>query len=660
LQPLVAQTGEAIQAALAHLEQLTQAAHDLEATLQAQWQEAARTASLAQFDPALLDAFFRHPYVIRPLGGGRYELLVPRFVGLRVGWPVRTTDAYDVFEVDRFLHLIAPLPAWLADELGFVDPQFRAIIEGTLLTITEGDPAVAYERIGGRRMVARREGARLWLRPASRFEVIRRIIRNEGFLPYAPHPVPSELLRPSQVARVPDTDAPAFTLRPHQAAAFQALLERGAVAIFARPGGGKSYPALQALAELRGRKLILCPRRTLVAQWQARTRLFLEPAAADEVTVATYQGAHKLLDGDWTLVIFDEAHHVPADFALDAATTLRAPIRLGLSATPWREDGNEDLIPALCGFPIGGDWPVEAQQQPTVTIWLTRDKLKVVRELVRRPVGGKTLIYTQRLEIGDQVAAVLGVPFVQHKTRNPGAVIAAHDIVVTSSIADEGLSIPDVRRVIEVDFLFGSRQQAGQRAGRLAHQVDTEAPGEHHVLMTPDEFTRYHKRLLAYERWGLQLTVQVADAGIRPAQSGETPRPPVSGPTPARRAATNRAAGTDPLTALRAVPAVAARLAQAERQARAADRADRYLALVFTACQTRPLHPDEIAEGKGVQGKSTRARIRAAARALQAAGLLIEADAGRLQVNAAEITRLTDLARAVAPGNPVPLPEVSL
>jgi hypothetical protein len=259
------------------------------------------------------------------------------------------------------------------------------------------------------------------------------------------------------------------------------------------------------------------------------------------------------------------------------------------------------------------------------------------------------LIYTQRLEIGDQVAAALGVPFVQHKTKDPRGVIAAHATVVVSSVADEGLSISDVQRVIEVDFLFGSRQQAGQRAGRLAHQAEATVPGEHHVLMTPDEFARYHKRLLAYERWGLQLTVQVADAAGRLVAAEGSP-PTARRARPAARTPSSRAGGSDPLASLRVIPAVAARLAAAETQARAADHADRYLALVFGACATTPLRPEEIAEGKGVQGKSTLARIRAAAQALQAAGLLVAGDAGRLQVNTAEIERLRALSQAVAAG----------
>ena len=88
----------------------------------------------------------------------------------------------------------------------------------------------------------------------------------------------------------------------------------------------------------------------------------------------------------------------------------------------------------------------------------------------------------------------------------------AHALVIASSIADEGLSIPDIRRIVEVDFLFGSPMQAGQRVGRLMNQAaDATTPGEHHVLMSREEFRRYAKRLLIYEQWGLPVAVRVVE-----------------------------------------------------------------------------------------------------------------------------------------------------
>ena len=217
-----------------------------------------------------------------------------------------------------------------------------------------------------------------------------------------------------------------FTLRPHQRKAYEYFLETSAISLFVYPQMGKSFVALQAMADLVGPKLVLVPRRSLADQWRARLELYLEPEAAREVEIVTYQGARNVLKREYTLVVYDEAHHMPADFAIETATTLRTLTRMGLSATPKREDGNEDLIPALCGFPTGADWPVKDVQRPTVTVWIVKNdkaKLEQARELCATPVAGKTFLFTYRLEIGERAAKMLGVPFVYGKTKRPLEVI---------------------------------------------------------------------------------------------------------------------------------------------------------------------------------------------------------------------------------------------
>ncbi len=63
--------------------------------------------------------------MLRPLGQGHYELIVPRFFGLRAGWPVRETESYSIYEVSRFTHLLDPLPAWLCQERGNMSADHR-------------------------------------------------------------------------------------------------------------------------------------------------------------------------------------------------------------------------------------------------------------------------------------------------------------------------------------------------------------------------------------------------------------------------------------------------------------------------------------------------------------------------------------------------------
>ena len=96
----------------------------------------------------------------------------------------------------------------------------------------------------------------------------------------------------------------------------------------------------------------------------------------------------------------------------------------------------------------------------------------------------------------------LGVPFVYGDTANRLDVVNQSDVVLISRVGDEGLSLKDLDRVIEIDFQFGSRRQEGQRMGRLFH---SEKKGEHNILMTEQEYTDYSKRLNSIYEKGFRI-----------------------------------------------------------------------------------------------------------------------------------------------------------
>jgi superfamily II DNA or RNA helicase len=72
-------------------------------------------------------------------------------------------------------------------------------------------------------------------------------------------------------------------------------------------------------------------------------------------------------------------------------------------------------------------------------------------------------------------------------------------------VGDEGISLPEIQRVIEYDYLFGSRRQEAQRAGRLFHAVEA---GEHIILMTLDEYRKYKKRLYSLTEKGIEIKIE--------------------------------------------------------------------------------------------------------------------------------------------------------
>jgi superfamily II DNA or RNA helicase len=116
-------------------------------------------------------------------------------------------------------------------------------------------------------------------------------------------------------------------------------------------GAGKSYVAERVIAEARRSALIVVPTLDLLSQWYGNLRAAFGVEIGllgggqhqvEDITVSTYDSLvlhAERLGGRFGLVIWDEAHHLPAPIYARAAESLVAPLRLGLSATPERPDG---------------------------------------------------------------------------------------------------------------------------------------------------------------------------------------------------------------------------------------------------------------------------------------------------------------------------------
>ncbi len=154
-------------------------------------------------------------------------------------------------------------------------------------------------------------------------------------------------------------------LRPYQAEALRAWLSNGKRGLVALPtGAGKTVVALAALAEVRLPTLIVVYTREQMQEWLEKIMRFTSLSRGDiglfygdekkiaPVTVATYQSAYRNIELLWdrfSLLVVDEAHHLPADKFRVIAERSLAPYRLGLSATPYREDGRHEYLFGLLG-----------------------------------------------------------------------------------------------------------------------------------------------------------------------------------------------------------------------------------------------------------------------------------------------------------------------
>jgi superfamily II DNA or RNA helicase len=126
-------------------------------------------------------------------------------------------------------------------------------------------------------------------------------------------------------------------------------------------GAGKSYVAERVIAEARRSALIVVPTLDLLSQWYGNLRAAFGVEVGllgggqhvvEDLTVGTYDSVAlhaERLGARFGLVIWDEAHHLPAPMYARAAESLIAPLRLGLSATPERPDGLHAQMYALIG-----------------------------------------------------------------------------------------------------------------------------------------------------------------------------------------------------------------------------------------------------------------------------------------------------------------------
>lgn len=136
---------------------------------------------------------------------------------------------------------------------------------------------------------------------------------------------------------------------------------RGRGVVVLPTGAGKTFLAQLILEKAGCSTLVLTPTLDLMQQWYGVLSAdfdhevgligggYYEPRP---ITVTTYDSAYihmERLGGQYGLLVFDECHHLPGPSYALAAEAAIAPFRLGLTATPEREDGEERRLEQLIG-----------------------------------------------------------------------------------------------------------------------------------------------------------------------------------------------------------------------------------------------------------------------------------------------------------------------
>ena len=341
-------------------------------------------------------------------------------------------------------------------------------------------------------------------------------------------------------------------LRPYQHDWVQRFVETKSGVLVGPPGSGKTVATMGILERVGGETLILVPSRELARQWRdellAHTTLTEDQVGEyhggtkdiGPVTITTYQTAgmdrhrHLFDSREWGLIVYDEVQHVPSDIYRRSAD-LQTRHRLGLSASPVREDDLQEEIFTLIGPPIGTDWDSLFDEgfvaEPEVEIryvpWTDDDsrneyvgsegherrqlaasnpaKIPEIERILGRHPEEKALVFVDYLDQGREIAAALDAAFVSGETPHHRREKLFQEFrdgsrrtLVVSRVGDEGIDLPDASLAVVASGLGGSRRQGTQRAGRTMRPAGRALV---YVLATrgtrEEEFVRRQMRYLA-------------------------------------------------------------------------------------------------------------------------------------------------------------------
>jgi superfamily II DNA or RNA helicase/Holliday junction resolvasome RuvABC endonuclease subunit len=433
-----------------------------------------------------------------------------------------------MIHVDSLLHLpMADLPARAREELeralSHANPAFVAARKRGI--------QVPKEKVDGhwRDIPKRLEGFHVdaqsqWCAPRGAIALMKNLL-----VPWpgiedrrAVHPLPVDALPPLALA-----------LRPYQAAARTAMVQRQQGVVVIPAGGGKTVTALAALAEIRERTLILVHTLDLLEQWRDEVEEhfgFVPGASAGTrapIVVATVQGLARLAPralsrelGSYGCLILDEGHHCPASTFDRVVNTCPAKWRLALTATPEREDGLTPklyhtfgpllhetrqadllaggwLVPAVVHeihtaftFPYrgAGDWQAltDALAKDADRRSLVLDTLEALYQDEERVILILSSRVEDHLEPLFQAARARGIEgeLLAGKVKKDArrlirrAVRAGHvRVLFASSVADEGLNIPELNTLL-LTFPARAEGRVEQRVGRVMRAAPGKTKGE--------------------------------------------------------------------------------------------------------------------------------------------------------------------------------------
>jgi len=317
----------------------------------------------------------------------------------------------------------------------------------------------------------------------------------------------------------------------YQREAVEEFLKYGSGTVILPGGAGKTVIAVMIAARLKAPTLVLVTKAEIGEQFKREflTKTTISPynvacihgqsrdRTVKPVTICTYQMAtgtlaRQIWNRRWGLVVYDESQHVPSK-VWSRTTRIQATRRLGLTATPVREDRQEKLIFSLIGPPVVErgwlelaeegfiakarayeilvDMPDRIRRRYThstderekyVLASTNPGKLPVIKRLLEKHAEDKVLILGYYVQGAIELGKKLGIDVIYGETPTKWR----HELyekfrkgkikrLILTSVGEEGVDLPDANVLIEVCALYGSRMQESQRFGRILRPKEKTA-----------------------------------------------------------------------------------------------------------------------------------------------------------------------------------------
>nr|WP_294804472.1 DEAD/DEAH box helicase family protein [uncultured Nitrososphaera sp.] len=456
--------------------------------------------------------FVKHPYAVVEKGDDQFYVVTPAWVPFGVGWLEKQIKGWNYFVINRYSHWIGDLPKELQDKFKFEREPLPVFVRDGFLHTRDSElvdqfygkstetQQKAWDRY--RQHLVNRDGPdKIKIKQGHEFQLIDELVK-DGIMPVGKrHVDPQDMMRGSWTG-IQLHDG-------YQKRAYTEFLEYGSIGVYWPPGAGKTMLGLTLLELIRPPNVIIVPGPALRDQWIERLHQYhFPPDVLRGIDIVTFKAYEKIRDKHYNLKIVDESHRLPAN-SYAVMSTVDAKYTLGLTATPYREDGRADLIIALTGKPVGMNWQEIIShgvvKQPKIRVYIVdsyRTKMQRLEHLLKD--DKRTLIYSYWLEPGRQIAEKFKLPFLHGGTKNNYETMKNSPVFVVSSVGSEGIDLPDLERIVEFSFQFGSRREEAQLAGRIMHSK-VEGQVEHVILFTEEEAERYEKRLYSHYSHGFKI-----------------------------------------------------------------------------------------------------------------------------------------------------------